>query len=97
MRHSEALELHRIGIRRLVASHFATNHRVFGLILRGTDTEASDIDILVDVCVCQSTMNDLFRMRLAVEELTGKRTDIVTANGFHAADLVRVLGEAIPI
>lgn len=44
----EALELHRISIREIVAAERASNPRVFGSVLRRTDTIASDLDLLVD-------------------------------------------------
>ena len=47
MRLSEALNLHRDEIRRIVESRSATNSRVFGSVLRGADTEESDLDLLV--------------------------------------------------
>jgi uncharacterized protein len=48
MKPSEALPQHRERIRRLVSEAGMTNPRVFGSVLRGEDTEESDLDILVD-------------------------------------------------
>ncbi len=48
MRPSEALHAHRAAIRDVVALHHACNARVFGSVLHGQDTEASDLDILID-------------------------------------------------
>ena len=48
MKPSEALHLHRDAIRRVVERNDACNPRVFGSVVHGKDTEASDIDILVD-------------------------------------------------
>src|SRR5260363_36802 len=48
MRPSEALNMHRAAIRRIVESHCARNARVFGSVLHGQDTHKSDLDILVD-------------------------------------------------
>ena len=47
MRPSEALHLHRERIRQITLSHRVTNPCVFGPVLRGDDTEESDLDILV--------------------------------------------------
>ena len=45
---SQALASHRESIRRVVESHHARNARVFGSVVRGDDTEDSDLDILID-------------------------------------------------
>ena len=48
MKPSEALRHHRAAIRRVIESHRTRNARVFGSVLRGEDTEQSDLDLLVD-------------------------------------------------
>ncbi len=48
MKPSEALEAHRQAIREIAARHRVRNVRVFGSVLNGTDTEGSDLDLLVD-------------------------------------------------
>ena len=50
MKPSELLEANRKAIRAIVAAHSGLNARVFGSVALGTDTEASDLEILVD-CV----------------------------------------------
>jgi uncharacterized protein len=48
MKPSEALHANRAAIRRVIASHRASNARVFGSAMRGDDSEQSDLDILID-------------------------------------------------
>lgn len=48
MKPSEALASNRAAIRHVVESHRARNARVFGSVLRGQDTDSSDLDILID-------------------------------------------------
>lgn len=48
MKPSLALAAHREAIHHVVEAHRASNPRVFGSVLRGQDTEDSDLDILVD-------------------------------------------------
>lgn len=48
VRPSIQLDHHREAIRAIVARHRGTNLRVFGSVLHGTDTEESDLDLLVD-------------------------------------------------
>jgi predicted nucleotidyltransferase len=61
MKPSEALASNRAAIRRVVESHRACNARVFGSVLRGQDTDSSDLDILIDptseTTLAQSVMN----------------------------------------
>jgi predicted nucleotidyltransferase len=45
MKPSEALASNRAAIRQVVESHRACNARVFGSVLRGQDTDSSDLDI----------------------------------------------------
>lgn len=47
-RPSTVLNQNRELIRRVVLCHRTRNPRVFGSIIRGTDTEFSDLDLLVD-------------------------------------------------
>lgn len=47
MRPSEALSRHRNSILRAAARVKASNVRVFGSVVRGEDTEASDLELLV--------------------------------------------------
>jgi predicted nucleotidyltransferase len=48
MKPSEALRANRAAIRRVISSHCANNARVFGSIIRGFDSEHSDLDLLID-------------------------------------------------
>ena len=48
MKPSLALDAHREEIRRIVAANRGLNPRVFGSVLHRDDTEASDLDLLID-------------------------------------------------
>ena len=45
---SEALAIHRAELRQLVSRFNVTRPRVYGSVPAGTDTEQSDLDLLVD-------------------------------------------------
>jgi len=45
---SATVERHRQEIRDIVRRHNGLNPRIFGSVARGEDTEASDLDLLVD-------------------------------------------------
>ena len=58
MRSSEALTIHCDAIRGDIAlRHRVTNVRVFGSVLRGEDTDDSDLDLLVEP-TSETTMMD---------------------------------------
>jgi uncharacterized protein len=48
MKPSEALAAHRAELRELAGHHGLLRPRVFGSVLKGADTEESDLDLLVD-------------------------------------------------
>lgn len=63
---SIALNAHRAEIRRIVEDNRASNARVFGSVLRGEDTEESDLDLLVEPQPGMSLLNvGIMRYKLA--------------------------------
>jgi predicted nucleotidyltransferase len=77
MRPSEILKQHHIQVRRIVESHRATNPRVFGSVLRGEDTDDSDLDLLVDP-TSETTLMDIGAIRFELRELLGVPVDVLT-------------------
>ncbi|WP_321884519.1 nucleotidyltransferase family protein [Paraburkholderia bannensis] len=96
MRPSEALRAHRAEIREIVASHHATNARVFGSSARNEDDDESDLDLLVDPTP-QTTLFDLARIQLQLEALLGVSVDVVTPGGLPETLRGRVMAEAVQI
>lgn len=94
MKPSEALQQHRAEIRRIVESNQAANPRVFGSVVRGEDTEESDLDILVDGIDGKTTLLSLARIQLAIEALTGVKVDVHTPLSLHERFRGEVLIEA---
>jgi uncharacterized protein len=93
MRPSEALARHRGAIRSVVAHHRAENARVFGSVLRGDDSEASDLDILVDPTP-ETTLFDIGGMIHDLNALLGVKVDIVTPNALPETFRHEVLAKA---
>jgi hypothetical protein len=62
----------------LARAHHVTNVRVFGSVVRGDDDETSDIDLLVDL-EPHADLFDLAALDIELEELLGRRVDIVPA------------------
>ncbi len=97
MKPSLALELHREDIRRIVERNDARNPRVFGSVARGEDTEASDLDLLVDPIDGRTTLISLVRMKRELEQALGVRADVVTPNGLRDRIRQGVLADATAV
>lgn len=97
MRPSDALQLHRAGIRRVVELNGASNPRVFGSTLHGDDTDESDLDLLVDPIDGRTTLTSLVRIKREIEALTGVSTDVLTPMALHERFRQTVLAEASPV
>jgi len=83
-------------ILRLARSHGVTGVRVFGSMARGDAGPASDVDLLVEVGAEPSAW---FPGGLVaeLEELLGRRVQVITERGLDALLRDRVLEEAIPL
>ena len=77
MKPSQALASHRDAIRNVVESHRAGNARVFGSVVRGDDTEDSDLDILI-VPTPETTLLDIGAIRHELLQLLGVQVDVLT-------------------
>lgn len=87
---------HRAAIRALAAKHGVTDVRVFGSMARGDATEASDVDLLVRPLPGTSLL-DLGGLLMEVEELLGRRVEIVSERALHPGIRERILQEAQPL
>jgi predicted nucleotidyltransferase len=96
MKPSEALALHREGIRAIVLANRACNPRVFGSVARGEDTEASDLDLLVDT-LPETSLLDVGCIWQEVHELLGVPVDVLTPGALSGAFLADVLRDAVPV
>jgi len=90
------VETKRDAILHVAAAHGARNVRVFGSAARGETGPESDVDFLVDVGPDHS---QFFPGGLVadLEELLGRRVDVVTERALHWYIRRRVLGEAVPL
>lgn len=96
MKPSTALDAHRDAIRRIVASHHASNARVFGSVVHGDDSEESDLDLLVDPSA-QTSLMDIAGMQVELEELLGVTVDVLTPDALPQNFRGRVLAEALAV
>ena len=96
MRPSLALQSNREKIRKIVMAHRATNARVFGSVLHGNDTDASDLDLLVDPTASTSLM-DIGAIRYELRKLLGVNVDVLTPKALPDSFRDQVLKEAVPV
>ena len=93
MRPSQAFQKHRSALRELVARHDVLRPRIFGSVLRGEDTEGSDLDLLVDP-TSSTTLLALASLQLEAEQLLGVPVDVLTPRSLPRRSRDRVLEEA---
>ncbi len=96
MRPSEALRFYRDDIRRIVEQNGTRNPRVFGSVLRGEDTESSDLDLLVDPTPDTSLL-DIARIQNLLQRLLGVTVDVLTPKALPEKSRERILAEAVPV
>ncbi|MDR7121841.1 nucleotidyltransferase family protein [Rheinheimera soli] len=93
---SVALATHREEILKIIAAHHASNVRVFGSVLQGTDTEQSDLDLLVDP-TAEMTMLDIGAVRHKLLKLLNVQVDVLTPNALPEKFRAAVLAKAKPL
>lgn len=93
MKPSDALQAHRSAVLRIATDMGARNIRVFGSVLRGEDTETSDVDLLVDM-PRGTTLLNMVRMQNALEDEMGVAVDVLTALDLPLAVREEVIREA---
>lgn len=96
MKPSVALKTHRDAIRHIVATHHATNPRVFGSVVHGEDTESSDLDLLIDPTP-DTSLFDIGAIRHELLQLLGIRVDVVTPKSLPKSFRAEVVAEAVPV
>lgn len=95
LRPSVVLDRHRVDVQQAIERAGARNPRVIGSVARGTDTERSDVDLLVDL----GDEPSIWTVAALVEELRlllGIEVDLVDDHG-STAELERARTEAVPL
>lgn len=96
MKPSLALQLKRIAAQDAIGRFRVGNPRVFGSVLHGTDSEGSDLDLLVDP-LQETTLFDLGGLQVALEALLGVPVDVRTPGDLPAHFRAKVVAEARPL
>jgi predicted nucleotidyltransferase len=92
----ELLQHRRDDIRRIAAKHGAYNVRVFGSVVRGEARPDSDLDLLIEKGAMTSSWFPA-GLALELEELLGRRVEIVTEKALSPYLRDRVLREAVAL
>jgi uncharacterized protein len=92
----QLLRKKRDDIKRIAARHGAYNLRVFGSVARGEAGPESDIDILIDVGPTTSSWFPA-GLILDLEDLLGRRVEVITEKALNPELRDHVLREAIPL
>lgn len=96
MKPSEALQSHRAAVRGIVEAHRARNARVLGSVANGSDTDTSDLDILIDPTP-ETTLFDIGAIRHELRKLLGVPVDVLTPSALPDKFRDAVLAEAVPV
>lgn len=96
MKPSSALGPNASAIRATIAPFRVGNPRVFASVLHGTDTEGSDLDLLVDPRP-ETTLFDLGGLPAALEALPGVPVAVRSPRDLPAGFRDAVLREARPL
>ena len=86
------IESHRAEIRALAEQHGLRDVRIFGSMARGDADDASDVDLLVTLPPRRSGLA-LGAPLLDIQDLLGRRVEVVTEGSLHTTLRERVLEE----
>ena len=96
MPYKDLLRKRRDEIFRIARQYGAHNIRIFGSVQKEIDRIDSDVDFLVDLEKGRSLL-DLGGMVFDLQQLLGRRVDVVTEKGLHWYIKETILSEAEPL
>ena len=76
--------------------HGITRAGIFGSVARGDATTESDVDILIELDV-QASLLDFVGIKLELEDVLGRRVDLVQYAAIKPALRDRILREEVPL
>jgi predicted nucleotidyltransferase len=93
----ENLQEKREQVLEIAAKHGAFNVRVFGSVVRGEDNPESDIDFLIDYDPEKVTPWFPGGLLMDLQDLLGRKVDVLTERGISPLIREQVLAEAKPL
>ncbi len=96
MNRKESIKLYRTEILNVAQRYGAKSLKVFGSVVRGDETDYSDVDFLVEMDSSRSLF-DLGGLQYDIQRLLGCRVDVVTEKGLHWFIRDRILQEAVAL
>jgi predicted nucleotidyltransferase len=81
-------------IMRVAERYGAKDIRIFGSFARGEDTAESDADFLVNM---EGSLLQRVALMQDLQELLGRKVDIVTERSIHWYVRDRIINEAVPL
>ncbi|WAJ69389.1 nucleotidyltransferase family protein [Catenovulum adriaticum] len=96
MKPSKVIKTNRERIKLVLEQYHVTNPRIFGSVARGTDTEESDIDLLVETTT-DTTMMDIGHIKYQLKKLLGVSVDVLTLNSVPKNKSAQLLEESKPL
>lgn len=96
MRIDEVLKKRRMEILTIAARYGGRNIRLFGSFAKGTATESSDVDLLLEMEAGRSLL-DLVAIKQELEDLLGRQVHVVTEPSLSPYLRDDVLKEAISL
>jgi hypothetical protein len=93
---AELVQAERERILEITARHGARHVRVFGSVARGEATAGSDVDFLVEFEPGRGLL-DHTALVAELEDLLGRKVDVVTERGLYWLLRRRILKEARPL
>ena len=69
---------------------------MFGSVIRGDDTDDSDLDLLVEPTP-ETSLMDIGAIRHELKSLLGVNVDVLTPNGLPDSFREKVLEESVPV
>jgi predicted nucleotidyltransferase len=83
-------------IRRLASFNNIDSVAVFGSVARGTETDSSDIDLLVSP-TSRASLFDLAQFEIDMTSLTGRDVNVISRRALHLEQDKAILAEAIEL
>ena len=96
MKLAELVNQKREDILRIAQRYGARNVRIFGSVIHGEDNAQSDVDVLVNFDSGRSLLDHVALMQ-DLEDLLGRKVDVVSERALHWYIRDRVLKEARPL